>query len=290
MNAKILNRDFQHPSDGWYQIEPKGDHLNKAAKVIQVIDDEAVLQIVNRFNADADQPGFAGMLIDHEHFKHDAEKETRAYGWLMRLANRDDGIYGQIKWTGTGKPAVDSGDYRYFSTEYDPADLKVLNATGALRRIRPMRLDGLTLTNSPNNRGGRPITNRTEAGATNLADANAAAANQTTNERTNTMKSIATKLGLAAEASEDAILASVTNLMNRAAEAEGKITPLNTEIGTLKNRNTELETEQCYPARCLRCERGEAPQSPERRTEAPQEPRRAAHLPGRLRLQAVRRR
>ena len=171
MNSPILNREFKHPADAWYQIEPKGEHPNRTAGVVQVIDDAAAQSIVNRFNADA----LAGqlshgseMLIDHEHFKHQADKETVAYGWLTRLANRADGIYGQVRWTGTGQQAVDTGDYRFFSTEYDPADLKVLNSESGqpkagLRKVRPLKLDGLTLTNDPNNKGGRPITNRVTA-------------------------------------------------------------------------------------------------------------------------------
>lgn len=172
MNARIFNRDFEHPADGWYCIEPKGEHLNKASNVVQVIDNEAARSIVNRFNADATAGRLSHgseMLIDHEHFKHDLDKETTAYGWLSRLQNRDDGIYGQIRWTGTGKQAVDNGDYRFFSTEYDPGDLEVLNS-GSPRRVRPSRLDGLTLTNQPNNKGGKPITNRAEeTGANGLA-------------------------------------------------------------------------------------------------------------------------
>jgi phage I-like protein len=161
----VLNRDFELPSDGWCQIEPKGEHPNHAAGVVQVIDDAACAAIANRFNEDADAGKLSHgreMLIDHEHFKHDQDKETRAYGWLTRLQNRSDGLYGQIRWTGTGKQAVENGDYRFFSTEYDPADLQILN-DGKLRRVRPIRLDGLTLTNEPNNRGQRPITNRAGA-------------------------------------------------------------------------------------------------------------------------------
>jgi hypothetical protein len=160
MNTPILNRDFQHPADGWYNIEAKGIHPNARARLVQVIDDPACQSIVNRFNADAAKPGFAGLLIDHEHFKHDDDKETRAYGWLEKLENRADGIYGQIRWTDTGKKAVDGGDYRFFSTEYDPADLVVLNKGQKPKQVRPMKLDGLTLTNVNNNKGQKPITNR----------------------------------------------------------------------------------------------------------------------------------
>src|SRR4051812_46077821 len=87
--CRILNRDgFGHPDDGWYQIEPKGNHLNKASGVVQVIDDQAIDSMVNRFKQEAAAPHFAGLLVDHEHFKHDADKETIAYGWLMGLQAR----------------------------------------------------------------------------------------------------------------------------------------------------------------------------------------------------------
>jgi len=173
---------FTLPADGWFHIENKGLHPNENAGVVQVVDDEACRSIVHHFNAEADRPGFPGMLIDHEHFKHDQHKETRAYGWLMRLQNRPDGIYGQIRWTETGRQAVEGGDYRFFSTEYDPSDLQVLNGQNRPRQVRPLRLDGLTLTNVNNNKGQKPITNRSSTNAApimmNTASQNSAQARQ----------------------------------------------------------------------------------------------------------------
>jgi phage I-like protein len=103
MSTAIFNRaDFEHPADGWYQIEPKGIHHNREAGVDQVIDDPACSAIVNRFNADADAgklPQGSELLIDHEHFKDQHDQETIAYGWLQRLQSRADGIYGKIRWT-----------------------------------------------------------------------------------------------------------------------------------------------------------------------------------------------
>jgi hypothetical protein len=162
MNTAIFNpEDFKHPDDGWYQIEPKGIHTNREAGVEQVIDDEACSAIVNRFNTDADAgelPQGHELLIDHEHFKDQPDQETVAYGWLQRLQVRPDGIYGQIRWTSIGQAAADGGNYRFFSTEYDPKDM--VDMGGTPPRIRPVRLAGLTLTNMPNNKGGNPITNR----------------------------------------------------------------------------------------------------------------------------------
>ena len=122
MKQTILNREFKLSADGWYQIETPGEHANDEAGVSQVIDNASVASIVNRFNKDADDyehrtgKPFPGMLIDHEHFKHQTDKESVAYGWLMRLENRNGVPFGQINWTNTGKPAVEGGDYRFFST------------------------------------------------------------------------------------------------------------------------------------------------------------------------------
>lgn len=243
MNAAILNRDFEHPSDGWYQIEPSGEHPNRASNVVQVIDELAVRSIVNRFNEEASAPGFPGMLIDHEHFRHDSDKESRAYGWLMELRNRN-GIEGRVRWTTTGKAAVDGGDYRFFSTEYNGSDMAVLNSAGS-KKVRPLRLAGLTLTNDPNNKGGRPITNRGEGSGLGRSLAlpeqefrqgvsAPGAEKENAVIKNKKMKTVCARLGLSADASEEAALVEVGKIINRAEAAEKALDPL-------KNRNTELE-------------------------------------------------
>ena len=58
------------------------------------------------------------------------------------------------------------------------------------------------------------------------------------------MKSVATKLGLLAEASEEAILDAVTKLQNRATEMDGKIVPLQTRVTELETANNALMGEQ----------------------------------------------
>lgn len=258
MNSPILNRDFSHPTDGWYQIEPKGEHPNRAAGVIQVIDDQAVKSIVERFNKDAAAGKLRHgneMLIDHEHFSDQPDKETRAYGWLTELQEREDGIYGRVRWSKTGKEAVDGGDYRFFSTEYDPKDCsecRVASGMGktdteqrtqkvetgshsspATRfpRVHPMRLDGLTLTNMNNNRGQKPITNR---------DPNGAADNQPTEIKR--MNTVAIKLGLGADVSEEIILAEVTRLLNRVTE----MIPHEEENKSLRERLGAIDGEQVH--------------------------------------------
>jgi phage I-like protein len=238
MNSPILNRDFSHPADGWYQIEPKGEHPNRAAGVVQVIDDEATQSIVNRFNEDAVIGKLRHgneMLIDHEHFSDQPDQETRAYGWLQELQNRADGIYARVRWTKTGREAVDGGDYRFFSTEYDPKDLQLLKAESGkrkaeLQKVRPLRLSGLSLTNMNNNRGQKPITNRDPNGSANQP------------QRTKTMNTVAIKLGLATDAPEEIVLAEVTRLLNRVTE----LIPHEEENKSLRDRLSAIDGEQVH--------------------------------------------
>src|SRR6185437_4704940 len=76
-----------------------------------------------------------------------------------------------------------------------------------LLRVRPLRLDGLTLTNMNNNRGQKPITNRDPSGPMDQAPI----------ER-KLMNTVAIQLGLVADAPEESILAEVTRLLNRVTE------------------------------------------------------------------------
>lgn len=236
MPTSILNRDFQHPTDGWYQIEALGEHPHAVTGVLEVIDAAAAHAIAERFNAAA----AAGelhhgheLLIDHEHFSDQLDQETRAYGWLQELQAREDGLYGRIRWTSTGKTAVDGGDYRFFSTAYEPQDLVAVDVSPRVTNsatsnsVRPTRLAGLTLTNMPNNRGQKPITNR--AGslpgqplcAAPGGAATVTATTTTTRTKHRNMNEIAKLLGLAEDASESAVSAEITKLKNRIVALEG---------------------------------------------------------------------
>jgi hypothetical protein len=97
-----------------------------------------------------------------------------------------------------------------------------------LPRVRPLRLDGLTLTNMNNNRGQKPITNRdhTEPPSTEM-------------KRMNT---VAIKLGFATEVSEEIILAEVTRLLNRVTE----MIPHEDENKLLRERLGAVDAEQAH--------------------------------------------
>ena len=102
----LLNRDgeFTLPGDGMYHIASIGEFPHKQSGLIQVIDQTAIDSMVNRFNADKAKQGdkFAGVLIDRDHFSLDTEKPSEAYGWILDLQNRADGLWAHIRWTDVG--------------------------------------------------------------------------------------------------------------------------------------------------------------------------------------------
>lgn len=227
MNALLLNRDFAMPDDGWFHLVPMGEFPHTSG-VVQVIDAKATGAMLNRFTSDKASPNFPGLLVDFDHFSDSTEHASEAAGWVDDLDNRGDGIWGHIRWSDSGEAAVKGGRYRLVSPVFNARDAEPI--TNAAKKLRPLRLVKVAITNDPNLKGMVPLSNRDGASAP--------AANPT-----NKMKTIATKLGLSAEASEDAILAAVTQILNRADGAEAKVAFLTKENGILTNRVTEQDSE-----------------------------------------------
>ena len=221
MHARIYNRENQAPANGWFQIEVSGTHLTGDGRR-QVIDEVALQSILNRFQAEAMHEHFAGILVDADHLSHDLENPTAALAWLKELDIRNGQLHGRLELTDLGDAAVKGRRYKWFSTEYNAADLQPLPDNG----VRPLRLAGLAFTNRPNNRGGKPISNRAE-------DPSGEPEKQTHHIQT-TMKPIAEKLGLSAEATEADILTAISSLLSRVAEMETK--DATTEADAIMNR------------------------------------------------------
>jgi len=242
MNPKILNREGKLPEDGFYQIEALGEHVNHESRVVQVIDAKAVETIVNRFNAEADRSAdFSGLRVDKDHLSHSMENPTEALGWCMRLRNREGVPEAKIGWTVLGQPLVESKPgqppvYKFFSTEYVPAECEKLGTRIINRKsydvVRPLRIDGLSLTNDPNNKGQRPISNRQPASAA------------TAPTTTTTMKQVNALLGLAEDAQETSAVAEIQKIKNRATTAEAEITTLKQERDTLLTSQVEFDLEK----------------------------------------------
>ena len=154
---------FTLPEDGFVQLVPKGEAPNflgegkDAKRIIQVVDEEALGLIMSKLlNRAGDE-----MLIDDEHHSHDADKSTDANGWQLinkdSLVIREDGLYGNPRWSTLGLGKLEGGVKRYVSPEFAPGSIVPLGGS----RHRVTELTGLALTNRPGfKRLQKPLTNR----------------------------------------------------------------------------------------------------------------------------------
>ena len=242
MKAKILNRkNGELPVDGWYQIEVSGLHPAGAGRR-QLIDERALVSIVERFAKEAAAAGedFTGLLVDMDHLSHDVRNSTEAWAWLGEVEIREGELWGRLDLTDLGEAAIRNGRVKFFSTEYELRDLEEVEA-GV---VRPLRLAGLAFTNRPNNRGGRPISNREGGeGEGDFEEGFEEGFFEKSETKTTDMKNIAEKLGLPVEADEAAILAKIgeltvanAELMAAAEAAAGKVAEA--EVVEILNRYT----------------------------------------------------
>ena len=225
MNAPIFNRNQPTSLTGptWHQIEVTGEHptlLSDGAEVTQMIDAVALDSIIHNFDLLAAAPGFPGLLVDRDHLSHDPANDTEAMAWLKDLRlNHSGQLEGLLDWTDEGGAAVLNKRYKFFSTEYGVGGWKDLGNG----RVRPLVLTGLALTNRPNNKGGKPIYNRE---------------GEALDPSTKTdMKTIAEKLGLSAEATEEEILDAIASLPTPADEAAEMMA--DSEVEEILNRNSK---------------------------------------------------
>lgn len=140
------------PGDGWYIIEAAGQHpavSKKGYDYIQNLTPEVLGAI-----AEAGVPE-EGIFVDVEHESLDGGS-TAARGWVKELALCEGDLAARIEWTPEGLPLVRGKVYKHFSTVYF---IPPVEKDGVL--IEPQKLEGLTLTNQPNNEEGQePISNR----------------------------------------------------------------------------------------------------------------------------------
>ena len=232
----IFNRAPLNSAAGWIHIVPKGELPNAEAGIVQVLDEQAHDAILAGIQKDKNRLGdkWPGIYAGREHFIYDDDKDSAALAWFKDFEKRADGIWAKDDGlTPAGAAAVQNREYKFTSFVADRSQLQKI----AGKRYRITGIETVGFTNQANGKELlTPITNRSAESADIFTDEETSVANQQKNNQVKKMKNIATKLGLAAEASEDAILAEVTKIINRATTAEAELAPL-------KNRKTELETE-----------------------------------------------
>jgi phage I-like protein len=145
-----------------------------------------------------------GIPVDENHSTNLAApqgREAPARGWITAMEARADGIWGQVDWTATGRALMADRAYRGVSPVF------ILNADG--RSLA--RISVVSLVNKPNLRG--------------LASLH--------QENDVDMSKIAKALGLADDATEDAILAKIAAMADKKPDAAmTAMQSAMTEIGT----------------------------------------------------------
>ena len=289
MNTLILNREtFKLPEDGFYQIAPIGEFPHVGAGVLQVIDQEACIAMAARFAADAAVTNFAGLLIDFDHFSMQGGQRSEAAGWIVGLEYRgprdeghvsplaadnvgcaawlaESGLWAQIRWSDLGEEAVKGGRYRFLSPVWsreDCVDLGMDGPTG-YPRMRPVRLLNAAVTNDPNLRGMRPLSNSSqESGVRSkyeektgtdmhpgVENRHYGSGTRGENEKKGIMKTVIEKLlnhlGLAADSVESVILEKMAGMpaLSAVAELQNSLTAAQTEVDALKAAMKTVEGE-----------------------------------------------
>ena len=148
---------FDFNEDAWIHVTPAGEYAHAGAGVVQVIDDEALKAITEDFTAKAAVENFPGLLVDFDHFSMDTDKPSEAAGWISALRADAEGLWAKVRWTSKGREAVEGGEYRLVSPVFPKPSL--CEDLGE-NRIRPRKLQSVALTNEPNIKGARPLTNR----------------------------------------------------------------------------------------------------------------------------------
>lgn len=155
----ILNRVYEVDPNSEVEALREGEYPHSSG-ILQVVDRPSLDSMVSFFKREKQQPNFIGLLIDRDHFSADPDKPSEAMGWVVDLRREGNSLMARVDWSATGEHAVRTGSYRLLSPVFRHEDLEDLGGG----RKRPLRLDSIGLTNSPNMRGLRPISNRSAGG------------------------------------------------------------------------------------------------------------------------------
>jgi len=208
---------------------------------MQLLDDVAFAAILAAFNEQAADENFSGLLIDYDHFSHNKSLPTEAAGWITELEVRDDGLWFRARWSDKGTSNLQSGCYRFISPVFGGAYTKE-------GTVRPMRLDRAGLTNAPNFKTLRPLSNRAKE-------------QQKTKPKETPMKKLLALLGLSEDASEDSAISKVKALQAKQADTaklENRATSAESELKTLKAATLKSEADAFCTEHDARIENREA--------------------------------
>lgn len=126
----------------------------KYAKALQVTTLEDLTALCDMTNKLITEQG--PLLVDEEHFSHQADKSSAAFAWAVECKVEDGKLLALCRFTTAGEAVVSTGVMRYCSPviEVEFEDGPVLNNCP---RAHPVVITGIGLTNTPRNKALPPI-------------------------------------------------------------------------------------------------------------------------------------
>lgn len=198
-------------SELWIHLAPIGKWPQWDDEGNKVIQDVSVKTIENMMVA-FDNP----VLVDCDHTSEEGGS-TKAMAWITQLAHEEGvGLRGKMEFTEDGAKLVSNGEYRYVSPVW------IIDNDGC-----PTRLVSVALTNRPN-LPVRAIGNSQKTVVNN---------NNAKEENKIMLTKLIELLGLAPEATEEDVIAGVTELQTRIADFEAKEAEAEAEAFAAENED-----------------------------------------------------
>jgi len=249
-NLDCLSNEFSLEKD-WLRI-PYGEH--PLARRIQRLTRQSAETMVANFKSFSGRLGrfFGGnpIYIGHPDDPTLANQfpDKKAYGWIMDMEAREDGLYLKPKWSAAGEELLANAHYKWFSPYWG---CRPIPASGS-GLVEPVRLVSLGLTNSPNIQGLLPLANEDISDQPDPSDpSNPSAINNATKGVSKPMKEALIKLlNLANEATDEQILSAIAQkatadqaAVTALANAKAATTALETTLANEKTARAAKETE-----------------------------------------------
>jgi hypothetical protein len=124
---------------------------------VQEVTQEVLESLANDLNAKMATPDWTGVLLDFDHGSEDLDKSSEAAGWYKGpFVVRDGALYAVPELTPQGADAIRSKRFKRLS----PVLSVPSRSVGEGKKIKPVRLVSVALTNKPNMPDLAPVANR----------------------------------------------------------------------------------------------------------------------------------
>jgi len=221
----VCNRAMVPEEGGWYHITPFGEFPGflggaEPKPITQVCDAEAMALMMSAWQRQRQSPDWPGYLVSREHFAHQPDQSSEAAAWAPELKVVLDGdparagLWARYEKTDLGEQIIGTR-YKYATVV---ANVEHIDTD----RYRLVELVDIGLTNKPQLKTLVPAQNR----------------DRHIEEDSDMLDKLRTLLGLAGNAGEDAVLAQIGTVVNRATEAA----TLQTQLAAVTVERDELST------------------------------------------------